>query len=384
MKRKMFNLLGGCIVGAFALGATAVTPTSIQLIDPLDDSRGWCVDLFAHLTGALPLGGLQGHNCFLYMGRGPTEDQAFDAELIEERGEIRIIHFDLCMTLHEPNPGSFVPIETCDDGEAQDFEMTTDGRIVPLMAPELCLTLARPPCPAAAGWHRWDGKRATTTTFLRFAGSLSRPAGTATRPSRRASAGSWWTPTRNALLPWRNGSDRVEPKAVRRTPVRYSRATPREFMGARTNDSSVSGAPGTKFRCAAKYSAFSPNILSSRALRRSTRPATAGLAPAVQTARSVPYHNSSVLPPNSTMVAPRAPRAAAKDMDSSNFGSASTTHPRRSLARAANDTGTEPNAMETPADFINSRRVSIWSPLVVMHESYTIEGKWQVIHPTNE
>ena len=141
MRKKFFGVLWGVIAAALPLSGAAVTPTSIQLIDPLDDSRGWCVDLFAHLTGALPLGGLQGHNCFLYMGRGPTEDQGFDAELIEARGEIRIIHFDMCMTLHDPNPGSFVPIETCNDGEDQDFEMTADGRILPLMAPDLCLTL---------------------------------------------------------------------------------------------------------------------------------------------------------------------------------------------------------------------------------------------------
>ncbi len=141
MKRNRLIAFGWALAAALPLSSAAVTPASIQLIDPLDDSRGWCVDLFAHLTGALPLGGLQGHNCFLYMGRGPTEDQGFDAELIEERGEIRLIHFDMCMALHEPNAGSFVPIEPCNDGEAQDFEMTADGRIVPLMAPELCLTL---------------------------------------------------------------------------------------------------------------------------------------------------------------------------------------------------------------------------------------------------
>ncbi len=141
MKRAFLNALWGGVAAALPLAGMAVTPVSIQLIDPLDDARGWCVDLFAHLTGALPLGGLQGHNCFLYMGRGPTEDQGFDAEPIGERGEIRIIHFDLCMTLHDPSPGSFVPIEECNDGEAQDFDMTAEGRIVPLIAPELCLTL---------------------------------------------------------------------------------------------------------------------------------------------------------------------------------------------------------------------------------------------------
>ena len=141
MKRNSLNMLWGCLATALPLCSAAVTPTTIQLIDPLDDARGWCVDLFGDLAGALPLGGLRGHNCLLYLGRGPTEDQGFDAEPIEDRGEFRLIHFDLCMTLHEPNPGSFVPVEACDDGEAQDFEMTADGRIVPLMAPRLCLTL---------------------------------------------------------------------------------------------------------------------------------------------------------------------------------------------------------------------------------------------------
>ena len=141
MKRKSLNTLWGCLATALPLCSAAVTPTTIQLIDPLDDARGWCVDLFGDLAGALPLGGLRGHNCLLYLGGGPTEDQGFDAGPIGDRGEFRILHFDLCMTLHEPVAGSFVPIEPCGDGEAQDFEMTADGRIVPLMAPGLCLTL---------------------------------------------------------------------------------------------------------------------------------------------------------------------------------------------------------------------------------------------------
>ena len=135
------KLRGIALAALLPLSAAAATPTVIQLVDPLDDARGWCADLFGNLAEALPLGGLQGHSCSLDGGRGPTEDQGFDAEPIAERGEIRLIHFDMCMTLHEPNAGSFVPVEPCNDGEAQDFEWSADGRIVPLMAPELCLTL---------------------------------------------------------------------------------------------------------------------------------------------------------------------------------------------------------------------------------------------------
>jgi Ricin-type beta-trefoil lectin domain len=127
--------------GVVSQPALAVTPVVVQLQDPLDESRGWCVDLFAHLTNALPLGGLQGHTCFLYMGRGPTEDQGFDAERIRSNGEFRLIYFDMCMTLYDRNPGSFVPIEPCSEGAVQDFELTADGQIRPKSAPELCLTL---------------------------------------------------------------------------------------------------------------------------------------------------------------------------------------------------------------------------------------------------
>jgi len=155
-------LPAACLIAAMMMSQSvlAVTPTVIQLADPLDDARGWCVDLFAHLTNALPLGGLQGHNCFLYMGRGPTEDQGFDADLIQEKGEFRMIYFDMCMTLHDPNPGSFVPIEPCNDGEAQDFEMTPDGQIVSTMAPDLCLTLGATTVPG--GGRRAPASRPPT------------------------------------------------------------------------------------------------------------------------------------------------------------------------------------------------------------------------------
>ena len=139
------QLIGGLLIIVIAYSSFAQTDTGnraeIKLINPLEETRGWCVDLFAHLTGGLPIGGFQGHSCFLYMGNGPTEDQGFLVDSFDAEQEFRLWHFDMCMTLNDPNPGSFVATEPCVDAETQKFEWKADGEIVPLAAPELCLTL---------------------------------------------------------------------------------------------------------------------------------------------------------------------------------------------------------------------------------------------------
>lgn len=114
----------------------------LKLIDSLDDERGWCVDLFAHRANALPIGGLQGHNCFLYFAIGsPTEDQGVDVALFEETGKFKFRYYDVCMTLHNPAPGSFVASDPCSDDPAQIFTMSDTGLIQPKSAPELCVTI---------------------------------------------------------------------------------------------------------------------------------------------------------------------------------------------------------------------------------------------------
>lgn len=126
------------------LSAIVPVMAEIKLIDAQDDPRGWCVDLFAHRTGAMPLGGLQGHNCFMYFDiGGPTEDQGFDMALFAVTGELKVAYFDVCMELYDTKPeqGSFVAAEACTGGANQSFSMTEDGRIISDAATNLCLTL---------------------------------------------------------------------------------------------------------------------------------------------------------------------------------------------------------------------------------------------------
>lgn len=136
----------------------------INLMQPLDEPRGWCVDLFAHLTNAMPLGGFQGHTCFLDMGRGPTEDQGFEIAPIHASGQFRLAYFNKCMTLQEPRPGSYVGAESCVDEPAQQFTLQPDGRIVPRAWPQLCLTLGDRTVPGG-GRLAAAGSRPPATNF---------------------------------------------------------------------------------------------------------------------------------------------------------------------------------------------------------------------------
>jgi len=113
----------------------------LKLLNPLDEMRGWCVDLFADHKDAMPQGGFQGHTCFMYMGDGPTEDQGFDVQKVRDAGKFHLLYWDVCMTLHQANAGSFVAAEKCTDEKAQQFDLGVNGRITPLAVPELCLTL---------------------------------------------------------------------------------------------------------------------------------------------------------------------------------------------------------------------------------------------------
>ena len=145
--KNLFILVVSVLVANICVAQRAgpsvdVETVEIKLIDAQDETRGWCVDLFAHLENAKPLGGFQGHDCFLFFGAGPQIDQGFVEALIPQ-GEFRLPYRDICMTLQEPKHHSYVASEPCNGELAQQITMHDNGRITPDMAPNLCLTLGR-------------------------------------------------------------------------------------------------------------------------------------------------------------------------------------------------------------------------------------------------
>ena len=152
MNMKRLQRLAACVFVLFAITAQAETPVEVKLISPIEEDRGWCLDLRGGQNNGEPIGGLHGHTCYTYNGNGPTPDQAFVMENVQEKNEFRMVEFnDKCMTLYEPKEGSFISMETCDGRKTQAIEMNEAGRIIPEMMPELCLTMSSVVQPGGGG-----------------------------------------------------------------------------------------------------------------------------------------------------------------------------------------------------------------------------------------
>jgi hypothetical protein len=156
---KQLKILTSSLCVLFAINAYAETPVDVKqtpvevkLVAPIEEDRGWCLDLRGGQRNGAPIGGVHGHTCYTYNGNGPTPDQAFIKENIEGKNEFRMVGFsDKCMTLYEPNEGSFVSIETCDGRETQAIVLSEDGQIIPELVPELCLTAGTIVLPGGGG-----------------------------------------------------------------------------------------------------------------------------------------------------------------------------------------------------------------------------------------
>ena len=149
---KQIQVLTGSLFILFAMNVNADTPVEVKLIAPIEEDRGWCLDLRGRMNNAAPIGGVHGHTCDTYSGNGPIVDQAFSMENIMQENTFRLLAFsDKCLTMYAPGEGSFVSMETCDGRATQVIMMNESGEISPEMLPELCLTAGSVVLPGGGG-----------------------------------------------------------------------------------------------------------------------------------------------------------------------------------------------------------------------------------------
>ena len=123
-----------------------VQPTPVQetvevyLLNNLNDSRGYCIDMMGYKTNADVNKSLQAHSCYSYQGE-ISVDQGFDKGKISLE-EFYIPHFKVCMEAEKIDNASSLNLNTCNETDKQKFILQNDGKIQPKNNLNLCLTVS--------------------------------------------------------------------------------------------------------------------------------------------------------------------------------------------------------------------------------------------------
>tara|TARA_X000000368_G_scaffold219997_1_gene173585 strand:+ start:296 stop:802 length:507 start_codon:yes stop_codon:yes gene_type:complete len=118
---------------------TAYPETSeVYLLNNLNDTRGFCIDMTGYKTNADINKALQAHSCYSYQG-SVSVDQGFDVSKISN-GEFSLPFFNVCMEIENAEPSSVLILRGCDKNPKQQFVFEDDGKIKPVNDLGLCLT----------------------------------------------------------------------------------------------------------------------------------------------------------------------------------------------------------------------------------------------------
>ena len=110
----------------------------VYLLNNLNDSRGFCIDMTGYKTNADVNKALQTHSCYSYQG-SISVDQGFDVSKISE-GEFNLPFFNVCMEAENADSSSGLILRGCDKSPKQQFIFEDDGKIKPINDLSLCLT----------------------------------------------------------------------------------------------------------------------------------------------------------------------------------------------------------------------------------------------------
>ena len=110
----------------------------VYLLDALNDSRKYCLDIIGYKTNADINKGLQVHSCYSYQGE-ISVDQGFDKSRIDDN-EFYITLFKACMEAVKIEKSSRLELKNCDKNQKPEFVFQNDGKIQPLSNLNLCLT----------------------------------------------------------------------------------------------------------------------------------------------------------------------------------------------------------------------------------------------------
>ena len=113
----------------------------IYTINPLDEYRGYCLDIKGYKSNAKINQDLQTHTCYSYQG-AIAVDQGFDQFKVTNN-EFFLPAFDVCMEAEFLSASSPLRLKKCNDSKLQQFKWDKQGRIQTTSESTLCLTVAQ-------------------------------------------------------------------------------------------------------------------------------------------------------------------------------------------------------------------------------------------------
>jgi hypothetical protein len=134
------RLLTALLLIALMPHAAGQDLAEVNLLDALDEPRGYCIDMIGYKERAQTNRELQTHTCYSYQG-AIAADQGVDRKLARE-GHFRFSHFDVCMTVERARPAERVVLAECGNIVGQHFRLTRENRIVAAAREDLCITVA--------------------------------------------------------------------------------------------------------------------------------------------------------------------------------------------------------------------------------------------------
>ena len=133
------------ILAIIVLSLLFITPSQaddsieIYLLNQLDDSRGFCIDIKGHKLKAQINKGLQAHTCYSYQGE-ISPDQGFDSIKLT-KNQFILPSFNVCMEASSLTPSANLRLRKCDRNKLQNFEWSSENKIHLIVNKKLCLTV---------------------------------------------------------------------------------------------------------------------------------------------------------------------------------------------------------------------------------------------------
>ena len=123
----------------------------LRTVYPLDEPRGYCVDISGTGPNARVDARLQAHSCKYGRTAQDQQDQVF-VSAPDGSGRILAHHYDRCLGVEAAEPGAGFFVQPCSDSELQRWTFSW-GHLSLVSRPDLCLTLAEETGPA--GTDAW-------------------------------------------------------------------------------------------------------------------------------------------------------------------------------------------------------------------------------------